>query len=75
MFGLDMIQGRVGIPADRLSGFESFEGPDPAEWNAHGYAVAQVDARGIFHSEGDHLLAQPSRTLLVSFRARDNTKR
>ncbi|KAL3488009.1 Alpha/Beta hydrolase protein [Aspergillus germanicus] len=55
MFGLDMIQGRVGIPADRLSGFESFEGPDPAEWNAHGYAVAQVDARGIFHSEGDHL--------------------
>jgi predicted acyl esterase len=55
MFGLDMIQGRVGVPEDRLSGFECFEGPDPAEWNPYGYAVAQVDARGIFHSEGNHL--------------------
>ncbi|KAL3447831.1 Alpha/Beta hydrolase protein [Aspergillus insuetus] len=55
MFSLDLIQGRDGIPLDRLSGFECFEGPDPAEWNAHGYAVAQVDARGIFHSEGNHL--------------------
>ncbi|GKZ85789.1 hypothetical protein AnigIFM56816_011760 [Aspergillus niger] len=55
MFSLDLIQGRDGIPVDRLSGFECFEGPDPAEWNVHGYAVAQVDARGIFHSEGDHI--------------------
>lgn len=65
MLSLDMIQGRVGIPVDRLSGFECFEGPDPAEWNAHGYAVAQVDARGIFHSEGDHMLAQPLPLLIM----------
>ncbi|KAE8346115.1 hypothetical protein BDV24DRAFT_177006 [Aspergillus arachidicola] len=55
MFSLDMIQGRDGIPVDMLSGFECFEGPDPAEWNSYGYAIAQVDARGTFHSEGNHI--------------------
>ncbi|EXJ67439.1 uncharacterized protein A1O5_09452 [Cladophialophora psammophila CBS 110553] len=51
--GLDLVPGRVGIPKSMLSGFESFEAPDPAEWTAHGYAVVNVDARGIFKSEGN----------------------
>jgi putative CocE/NonD family hydrolase len=29
------------------------EGPDPAYWCNHGYAVIYVDARGSFFSEGD----------------------
>jgi predicted acyl esterase len=49
-----MIPGRVGIPKSQLSGFESFEAPDPAEWTAHGYAIVNVDARGIFGSGGNH---------------------
>ncbi|KAN0104342.1 alpha/beta-hydrolase [Hyaloscypha variabilis] len=53
-FSLDMIPGRVGIPKSQLSGFDSFEAPDPAEWTAHGYAIVNVDARGIFGSGGNH---------------------
>jgi predicted acyl esterase len=49
-----MIPGRVGIPKSQLSGFESFEAPDPAEWTAHDYAIVNVDARGIFGSGGNH---------------------
>ena len=30
-----------------------FEGPDPAFWCAHGYAVCNPDPRGAYHSEGD----------------------
>ncbi|KAJ5758395.1 Alpha/Beta hydrolase protein, partial [Penicillium odoratum] len=55
MFDLDLVQGRDGIPREMLSGFQCFEGPDPAEWNYHEYAVAQVDARGIFKSQGNHV--------------------
>ncbi|KAL4802469.1 Alpha/Beta hydrolase protein [Aspergillus unguis] len=53
-FSLDMIQSRDGIPKDWLSGFECWESPDPAEWVPHGYAIANVDARGIFKSGGNH---------------------
>jgi predicted acyl esterase len=35
------------------SGFEDFEGPDPAEWTSHGYAVINIDARGVFKSQGN----------------------
>lgn len=35
------------------SGLTKFEGPDPAYWCAHGYAVCNPDPRGIAHSEGD----------------------
>jgi hypothetical protein len=31
-----------------VSGFQSFEAFDPAEWVTHGYAVVNVDARGVF---------------------------
>lgn len=42
----------MGVGKERLSGFQNFESFDPAEWTAQGYAVVNVDARGIFDSEG-----------------------
>lgn len=36
-----------------ISGLQKFEGPDPAEWVSHGYAVVNADARGSYSSEGD----------------------
>lgn len=48
-----MVPGRVGVPANRLSGFEKFEAPDPAEWTARGYAIINPDSRGAFDSEGN----------------------
>jgi uncharacterized protein len=44
---------RVGIPLDRTSGYEKFEGPDPPQWVNRGYAIVNVDARGIGSSEGN----------------------
>ncbi|OBT91148.1 hypothetical protein VE02_00041 [Pseudogymnoascus sp. 03VT05] len=44
---------RMGIPYQRLSGYETFEGPNPAEWAERGYAVVDVDARGCAHSKGN----------------------
>lgn len=52
-FNLDVVPGRVGVPKSRVSGFEKFEAPDPAEWTARGYAIVNVDARGVYDSEGD----------------------
>ncbi|KAM6485617.1 Alpha/Beta hydrolase protein [Trichoderma sp. SZMC 28011] len=52
-FRLDIVPGRVGVPQSRLSGFESFEGPDPAEWTARGYAIVNVNSRGSYDSQGD----------------------
>ncbi|KAK4936720.1 hypothetical protein LTR10_022444 [Elasticomyces elasticus] len=49
---LDMLPGRFGVPKDRVSGFEKFEGLDPAEWVARGYAIVNVDLRGSWDSEG-----------------------
>lgn len=48
-----MIPARAGVPKYNLSGYESFEAPDPAEWTVRGYAVVNVDSRGSFDSEGD----------------------
>ncbi|CAK7216890.1 hypothetical protein SEUCBS140593_003017 [Sporothrix eucalyptigena] len=42
----------LGIPPDRLSGLEKFEGVDPADWVPRGYAVLHVDTRGAFDSQG-----------------------
>ncbi|KAI1501205.1 Alpha/Beta hydrolase protein [Biscogniauxia marginata] len=44
---------RAGVPESKLSGYESFEGLDPAEWVPRGYAVVNADARGAGDSEGD----------------------
>lgn len=50
---LDHMPFRAGVPKTAVSGLQKFEGPDPAYWCAHGYAVVNVDARGAFMSEGD----------------------
>ena len=43
----------LGVPQGTLSNMCMFEGPDPAYWCKQGYAVINVDARGIGNSEGD----------------------
>jgi predicted acyl esterase len=45
--------GMIGLDNGAVSGLEKFEGPDPAYWCAHGYAICNPDPRGIAHSEGD----------------------
>lgn len=50
---LDMLPGRLGIPVSVLSDLQVWEGPDPAYWCDHGYAIINADARGAFMSEGD----------------------
>ncbi|KAI4592940.1 hypothetical protein KJ359_010192 [Pestalotiopsis sp. 9143b] len=42
-----------GLKPDDTSGYEKFEGPDPADWCARGYAIINPDARGAGFSEGD----------------------
>ncbi|GAA4668243.1 CocE/NonD family hydrolase [Frondihabitans cladoniiphilus] len=48
--------GLVGLDNGVVSGLEKFEAPDPAYWCAHGYAIANVDVRGVVDSEGDSVL-------------------
>ena len=43
----------LGMDSASVSGLMKFEGPDPAFWCAHGYAVCNPDPRGSFESEGD----------------------
>ena len=45
--------GLLGMETSTLSGLMKFEGPDPAFWCAHGYAICNPDPRGSFNSEGD----------------------
>lgn len=52
---LDDVPMRAGVAIDATSGLEKFEGPDPAYWVAHGYAVVNPDKRGAYMSEGDLL--------------------
>jgi predicted acyl esterase len=42
-----------GVDPSWLSALTPFEGPDPVFWGARGYAVAIVDPRGAWQSEGD----------------------
>lgn len=51
--GIDTLPFRSGIPLDATSGYETFEGPDPAYWCSHGYAILTPDIRGVMMSEGD----------------------
>ena len=51
--GLDRVPWRAGVPRDATSDLEKFEGLDPAEWCPRGYAIVNVDSRGVFDSEGD----------------------
>ncbi len=50
---LDRFPGRLGIPVSALSDLQVWEGPDPAYWCNHRYAVVNADARGAFMSQGD----------------------
>ncbi|KAE9574519.1 hypothetical protein CGMCC3_g9665 [Colletotrichum fructicola] len=50
--GLSMLAGRFGVPMSEVSGYEKFEGLDPATWTARGYAIVNVDLRGSWDSEG-----------------------
>ena len=37
-----------------ISELTGFESPDPLYWCSHGYAVAYVDPRGLWYSEGNY---------------------
>ncbi len=43
----------MGVPPHTVSKMAKFESADPAYWCRHGYGVANIDPRGIGHSEGD----------------------
>ncbi|GGA75009.1 acyl esterase [Pseudoclavibacter endophyticus] len=43
----------AGIEDGWMSERTGFEAPDPAYWCAHGYAIANVDPRGLWNSEGE----------------------
>lgn len=43
----------IGVPPGTVSKMAKFESPDPAFWCRNGYAVANVDPRGVGNSEGD----------------------
>lgn len=43
----------MGVPPGTVSRMTKFESADPGYWCRHGYAIANVDPRGIGHSQGD----------------------
>lgn len=43
----------IGVPPGTVSRMSKFESPDPGYWCRHGYAVANVDPRGVGRSQGD----------------------
>lgn len=49
---LDDVPMRAGVPKKAVSGLQKFEGPDPAYWVKHGYAIINPDVRGAYKSEG-----------------------
>lgn len=52
---LDDVPMRSGVPVNATSGLEKFEGPDPAYWVQHRYAIVNPDKRGAYMSEGNLL--------------------
>ena len=50
---LDDYPDRATVPRSSTSGLEKFEGPDPAYWCSHGYAIINPDPRGVYSSNGD----------------------
>ncbi|GAM88141.1 hypothetical protein ANO11243_061720 [Dothideomycetidae sp. 11243] len=53
MQALDNVPWRAGVPRDATSDLEKFEALDPAEWCPRGYAIVNLDSRGVFDSDGD----------------------
>ena len=43
----------MGVPPGTVSRMTKFESADPGFWCHRGYAIANVDPRGVGHSEGD----------------------
>ncbi|KAJ5354258.1 hypothetical protein N7541_006822 [Penicillium brevicompactum] len=52
-YNFDRREWRCGVPRKIVSGLEVFEGPDPAYWCLHGYAIVCVDMRGTWNSDGN----------------------
>lgn len=50
---LDDVPGRLDVPLSALSELQRFERADPAYWVNHGYAVLNLDPRGVGRSQGD----------------------
>ena len=48
--------GLVGLDNGIVSGLQKFEGPDPAYWCGHGYAICNPDVRGVAACGGDSVL-------------------
>ncbi len=44
---------RHGVDPTWISPHTGFEAPDPVYWTQHGYAVINVDPRGLWNSQGD----------------------
>ena len=42
-----------GVDPSWISKYAGFEAPDPLYWTRHGYAVINVDPRGMWNSQGD----------------------
>ncbi len=42
-----------GVDPGWISKYAGFEAPDPLYWTRHGYAVVNVDPRGMWNSQGD----------------------
>ena len=42
-----------GVRKEWFSKYADYEGPDPVYWVPHGYAIINVDPRGLWHSEGN----------------------
>ena len=53
---LDDFPFRAGVARNAVSELQKWEGPDPAYWCHHGYAVVNPDARGAFSLERRHPL-------------------
>jgi predicted acyl esterase len=51
--GYDRFFKQGGVKPEWTSKYSAFEGPDPLYWVPHGYAVVNVDTRGVWHSEGE----------------------
>ncbi|MGN1032994.1 MAG: CocE/NonD family hydrolase, partial [Intestinibacter sp.] len=49
---LDDVPSFIGVKKSATSGLQKFEGPDPAYWVKHGYAIINPDVRGAYNSEG-----------------------
>ncbi|MDP6642663.1 MAG: CocE/NonD family hydrolase [Rhodospirillales bacterium] len=43
----------AGVKPSWISEYTAFESPDPVYWTGHGYAVINVDIRGLLYSEGN----------------------